>query len=67
MSLDRDKIRHQKIEIKINQKFKKFNSNKSLSGGGGADDLFSGIRISCRPKGFPLWYFLRNPFLADRQ
>ena len=41
MSSDRDKLRHQKIEIKINQKFKKFNSNKSLSGGGG-DDLFSG-------------------------
>ena len=35
MSLDRDKLRHQKIEIKMNQKFKKFISNKSLSGGGG--------------------------------
>ena len=30
---------------------------------GGADASFLRDSTPCRPKGSPLWYFLRNPFL----
>ena len=39
-----------------------------LGGGGGLDALPPFLRDSTPylPKGSPLWYFLRNPLLADR-
>ena len=52
-----------KIEFAVNC----FQSGADLrgGGGGGAETPPQGFD-PCRPKGSPLWYLLRNPFLADR-
>ena len=59
--------RHKKSGISFSQR--KFLPGADLGGGGaGGRTPPPLLRDSnpCQPKGSPLWYFLRNPFLANR-